>query len=283
MRIHHLDCGSLNCIGGALAGGEGHVFRRHPFVCHVLLIESRDGLVLVDTGIGRGDLADPGRLGVSFNVGFKPALRDEVTAIAQVEALGFKAADVRHLVLTHLDIDHAGGLSDFPDATVHVHADEKSAADARRTMNERARYVPGQWAHPVKWRTYAGGGEAWNGFQGAHEIAGLGPDFLMVPLVGHSRGHAGIAVKGERGWLLHAGDAYFHRARVSPTGEGTPSGVAFFERTIAIDKERMIANQALLRALANDATAKVQIFSAHDVVEFNALVARARETARKAS
>ena len=47
-------------------------------------------------------------------------LREQDTAIRQLEALGHKASDVRHIVLTHLDFDHAGGLEDFPNATVHV-------------------------------------------------------------------------------------------------------------------------------------------------------------------
>jgi glyoxylase-like metal-dependent hydrolase (beta-lactamase superfamily II) len=36
----------------------------------------------------------------------------------QVQRLGFDPRDVRHIVLTHLDFDHAGGLDDFPHATV---------------------------------------------------------------------------------------------------------------------------------------------------------------------
>lgn len=47
-------------------------------------------------------------------------LRERETAIRQIEALGHRAGDVRHIVATHLDFDHAGGLQDFPDATVHV-------------------------------------------------------------------------------------------------------------------------------------------------------------------
>jgi len=33
-----------------------------PLVCHVLLVELRDGLALIDGGIGLGDIADPARL-----------------------------------------------------------------------------------------------------------------------------------------------------------------------------------------------------------------------------
>jgi glyoxylase-like metal-dependent hydrolase (beta-lactamase superfamily II) len=46
------------------------------------------------------------------------------TAVRQIEELGFGAADVRHIVLTHFDLDHIGGLADFPDAEVHLTAGE---------------------------------------------------------------------------------------------------------------------------------------------------------------
>ena len=51
----------------------------------------------------------------------------------QVEALGYSARDVRHIVVTHLDPDHAGGLSDFPDAEVHIFRAEHKAAMERRS------------------------------------------------------------------------------------------------------------------------------------------------------
>src|SRR5262252_1128746 len=93
-------------------------------VSHCLLIETdAHGLVLVDTGIGVEDVRNPRRLGVFFG----PAMTIDSTmtkmpALPQIEALGFRREDVRHIVLTHIDFDHAGGLPDFPGAKVHVHA-----------------------------------------------------------------------------------------------------------------------------------------------------------------
>ena len=85
-------------------------------VAHCLLVEGADGLTLVDTGIGAGDVADPGRLGAPFVAVTGAALDLEETAVMQVRALGHDPADVRDVVLTHLDLDHAGGLGDFPGA-----------------------------------------------------------------------------------------------------------------------------------------------------------------------
>ena len=39
------------------------------------------------------------------------------------DGAGFRREDVRHILVTHLDFDHAGGLPDFPDAVVHVQRD----------------------------------------------------------------------------------------------------------------------------------------------------------------
>ncbi|MGZ3407905.1 MAG: MBL fold metallo-hydrolase, partial [Polyangia bacterium] len=75
-------------------------------VCHVLAIESDDGIVLVDTGLGMPDVATPKeRLGRDFVAITRPRCDASETAIAQLKALGFSAKDVRHIVVTHLDLD----------------------------------------------------------------------------------------------------------------------------------------------------------------------------------
>lgn len=49
MRIHHLNCGTDCPFGGALFDGRSKGLTGH-LVCHCLLIETNEGLVLVDTG-----------------------------------------------------------------------------------------------------------------------------------------------------------------------------------------------------------------------------------------
>ena len=82
--------------------------------CHCLLIEGAEGLVLVDTGFGVADTESPRQLGRPFLAMTRPQARASETALAQVRALGFDPHDVRHIITTHLDLDHAGGLPDFP-------------------------------------------------------------------------------------------------------------------------------------------------------------------------
>jgi len=254
-------------VARRLVNGDGGLFESGTLPCHCLLIETdHHGLVLVDTGYGTSDLADPeGRLGpmrhlLNWN-------RDpKGTAIAQVEALGFTREDVRHVVVTHLDLDHAGGLSDFPNARVHLLAAEHDAALHPTTRLEAQRYRSAQWAHGPDWRTYAPKGEAWKGFECVRELDGLPPELLLVPLTGHTRGHAGVAIDtGSRGWLLHAGDAYFFRGRLA-RAPWAPPGIALFERLAALDTNAMIANRERLRELRARET-DVRVFCAHDPVE----------------
>jgi glyoxylase-like metal-dependent hydrolase (beta-lactamase superfamily II) len=63
MRIHHLNTGTMCPIGRRFVNGTGGIFQRARMVCHCLLVETNDGLALVDTGIGLDDIAQPLRLG----------------------------------------------------------------------------------------------------------------------------------------------------------------------------------------------------------------------------
>ena len=120
MKIQHLNTGTMCPNGQRLVNGTGSLFKRARMVCHCLLIETNDGLALVDTGIGLGDIADPDRLGPRWVRQAAPKLDPAETAVQQVRALGYSPSDVRHVLLTHLDRDHAGGVPDFPHAAIHV-------------------------------------------------------------------------------------------------------------------------------------------------------------------
>ncbi|MFK0023778.1 MBL fold metallo-hydrolase [Streptomyces sp. NPDC090798] len=111
-----------------------------PAVCHCLLVETdRDGLVLVDSGIGTQDVARPEEsLGPGFLGRAQPVLDLAETALHQVTALGFRPEDVRHVVLGHLHLDHAGGLPDFPWARVHLsEAEHHPTGPGRAAPGER--------------------------------------------------------------------------------------------------------------------------------------------------
>jgi glyoxylase-like metal-dependent hydrolase (beta-lactamase superfamily II) len=239
-------------------------------VAHCLLIETeRDGLVLVDTGIGLEDCATPRqRLSGAFVAvtGLNPDPLQ--TAARQVETLGFKREDVRHIVVTHLDLDHAGGLPDFPHARVHVHSDEHRAAVVVRAFKERSRYRTCHWAHSPKFELYSEtAGDRWFGFEKAKPLAGLSAEIVAIPLPGHTQGHAAIAVRGDR-WLLHAGDAFFHEGVVDSAREKPRFGAMAFERLVAFDYSRVKQNHRRLRELHDTHKDEVTVFCAHDPNQF---------------
>jgi glyoxylase-like metal-dependent hydrolase (beta-lactamase superfamily II) len=264
MRIHHLSCGSLCPHGGRLIGGEGGPLTRADVICHCLLIESSGGLILVDTGFGTGDARDPARLGQPFRALLSPRPRYEETALAQVEALGFAAADVRHLVATHLDPDHAGGLPDFPAAQVHVLAPELAAALQPR-LDERARYRRAHLDHGPRWAEHRSeaGGDRWFGLESVRILPRLDVELALIPLIGHSRGHTGVAVNSGDGWLLHCGDAYFNHGQVA-TPPTCPPMLKVFQRVLAADNGARVANAERLRELAASHGDEVTLFCAHD-------------------
>lgn len=243
-----------------------------PLVCHVLLVETpRDGLVLVDAGLGTLDLEQPElRLGRLFTRVTRPVRDPHAAAAHQLRALGFAPRDVRHIVLTHMDLDHAGGLSDFPRAAVHVHTREYAAAVRHPDWRSRGRYVPAMWAHGVDFHHYADAGDAWRGFEAVRQLDGLPPEILLVPLHGHSRGHTAVVVETAGGAVLHAGDAYFDHSEVHGDPSRCPLLLRAFQGVTNVDRRARLVNQARLRVLAREAP-EVTIFSAHDPHELPAV------------
>lgn len=270
--VHHLNCATMCPVAGVLLG-QAEGLGRGKMICHCLLLETeRDGLVLIDSGFGTRDVEGRTQLSGAFRRFVGPALDPAETALAQVRALGFDPRDLRHLVLTHLDLDHAGGLPDFPWAKVHVHAREHAAAMARARFIERERYLTAHWQHGPAWEVYVEDGDTWRGLPAIQRLRGLDADVGLLPMHGHSRGHSAVIVRTDDRWLVHAGDAYFHRRTVEGHGR-VPLGLAAFERLTQVDGDRRRASAAALRQL-RERYADLDLFCAHDHGEWAAMRAR---------
>ncbi|MDA3629990.1 MBL fold metallo-hydrolase [Saccharopolyspora sp. WRP15-2] len=264
MRIHHLNCGTMRPFGGRLVNEGGSRFGTARMICHCLLIETEQGLVLVDTGMGVPDVTTHAKLMKQRLRMARPVLDIAETAASQVERLGFRPEDVRHIVVTHLDLDHAGGLPDFPHAQVHVH-DVEHQALVRGLDGDR--YLQHQFQHGPKWTVHGSAdGERWFGFEAVRDLPGLPPEILLLPLPGHTRGHTAVAVRRSDGkWLLHAGDAFFHHGEMADRPHCTPA-LRFFQNRVQVDGPLRRRNQARLRDLVTAHRDQIEVFCAHDPV-----------------
>jgi glyoxylase-like metal-dependent hydrolase (beta-lactamase superfamily II) len=257
-------------------GRTDGILTRGRLCCHCLLLETPNELVLVDTGFGLGDVRNPhSRLSGFFLALLSPDFREDMTAIRQIERLGFNPRDVRHIVLTHLDFDHAGGLDDFPWARVHLLRQERDHALAQKTWLDRQRYRPRQWSYQAQWVLHGSlAGAQWMGFEGVSGDAGLPADVLLVPLIGHTFGHAGVAIRADDGWLLLAGDAYFHHREMDPQRPWCTPGLRFYQWMMEKHRESRLRNQQRLRELRLRRS-EVRILCSHDPHEFEHVAGRA--------
>lgn len=255
MKVHHHNCGTLRPVGNP------------EMVCHVLLVESNAGLVLVDTGFGILDCDDPGRFGHIRRRLIRARLDHAETAVRQVEHLGFHRCDVRHIVVTHFDADHIGGLADFPDAQVHVTTAEVLGAMHSRSIHNRIRFRPPQWAHGPKLVEHDPCGETWRGFAAAKELAAIGPGFVLVSLPGHTMGHACVAVDAGHRWLLHAGDSFYHPGTIAGAPP-VPALTARLEKLAASDQKMVRGNHIRLAELYRRHDPDLLIVCSHDASLF---------------
>ena len=276
--VHHLNCGSMCPIGIHGSESTTALGEEASFVCHCLLIETDAGLVLVDTGIGFQDTMHPGRLPLVLRAALRLHLDPNETAVRQLPQLGYSPHDVRHIIMTHLDFDHASGLDDFPNACVHVHAAELEAANHPSSLIARSRYRTFKAMREIEWSPLNAGGEPWFGFEAVRNLPGLPPEILVVPLPGHSAGHSGVAIETPSGWLLHAGDAYMHHAEVH--GGAVPPSLMRYQSLMAVDSEARLANAARLAELHRNHSDRVTLISSHDIGEFETHEARTRERKR---
>lgn len=250
MRVHHLNCGTLNVPGGPA------VFGVPFFVCRCLLIETDDRLVAVDTGIGTEDIKDPeGRLGKDWLAQVDPALDPAETLLARVVDLGFSPRDLTDVIITHHHRDHVGGLADFPWSRVHA------SAACRTTVEESgSRVVAAQWSHGVTWAPAPTPTPDWQGLP-TWTLAGIPESIRLVSLDGHSPGHVGVLIDdpGLDLPLLHVGDAIHHHGQLACDA---PAAVEAFATATEHDHAARLRTQQRLATLATGGSA--HLVNAHD-------------------
>jgi glyoxylase-like metal-dependent hydrolase (beta-lactamase superfamily II) len=245
----------------AVMGPIAHTATR-AMPCHCVIFQLGERVILLDTGFGTREMLEPNLLigdDALFKLGHVIDMR--LTAYERLKARGIRPDQVTDIVLTHLDNDHAGGLHDFPNATVHLSAEELASFDGTRP---RGPYKPYQISHGTKFKTYDTSAERW--FELEARSLQLPPelDAKLIPLPGHTLGHCGVAYREGSRWSLLAGDAYFDsKLNFLDQPPGLPIEIAF--QTNASARQASLRE---LKRLRTEHAGEVSLFCTHDQHEF---------------
>lgn len=204
MTIHLLNCFTCNDRLGILKTG---------MAC--LLVETKQGLTLVDTGLGLDDYTNPTWFTRLFRIITQMPFDPNEAAINHVKQLGYKPEDVKHIIITHMHFDHISGLPDFPHAKVHVHKRELDHfTDGKIKHWSELAYLQRYIAHRPNFLLHDKPDSKWYDFDAIR--LPFEPEMYFIPLYGHSPGQCGLTIKTSTGWLFHIADAGAVYNNISP-------------------------------------------------------------------
>ncbi len=246
-----------------------------PRPINAFVIERADGLVLFDTGQDRASVTDPSYLpeGLAGLLNRRLARFDiapEQTLTAQLASIGYDIADVHTAVLSHLHVDHIGGLPDL------THADIVTSHAERQTLDRPFAQLNGLMRDHImlpglRWRLVTPQGAddpSLAPFTAAHDLFGDG-SLILLPTPGHTPGSLSLLVRRPGSPpLLMVGDLTFDADLIEH--EHVP-GIG--QHRLLLDSTRKIN---MLRARYQD----LVVLAAHDHGAAASLAAAEQATSR---
>jgi len=213
MRIHAIETGRVRVKASQLVG-RGLARRLAPLVddewsgwlpTYAFAVEHRDGVVLIDTGANAGLKRLP-RWHPYFQLAVKFDIEPEQEAGAQLRALGIGPNDVKLIVLTHLHIDHDGGLAPFPRARVLVSPGERAAAAG--LMGRLNGYLPQRWPAHFDPEPLVFADAPYGPFARSRRLTADGA-LVALPTPGHTPDHVSVALEDGERRIVFVGDAAY--------------------------------------------------------------------------
>ena len=215
MRIHAIQTGRVR-IKQAQIEGRGHGLARQlqPMLSRqwavwtpvlAFAIEHPEGVIVVDTG-SAAHLKSLPRWHPYFQLCVRFDIEPQQEIGPQLRSLGIGARDVKTVVLTHLHIDHDGGLAHFPYS--RILADKDEIARTAGIAGAIQGYLPQRWPRwfepqPLDWQASRLGP-----FIRSAPLTEAG-DVIAVPTPGHTPSHLSVVVRGEGRQIFLAGDASY--------------------------------------------------------------------------
>lgn len=168
------------------------------------------GPILIDTGLHPSVAVDPkqnfGRILAYYYRGLK--MSSEQAATAQLRARGLDAADIRFVLMTHMHVDHASAISEFPDSTFVLSKQEWDVLNGAKPPNG---YVKRQYDFGFDFRTFdfdSRGTESFASFGRSFDLFGDG-SIHAVFTPGHTLGHTSFVLRLREREVLIAADAVY--------------------------------------------------------------------------
>jgi glyoxylase-like metal-dependent hydrolase (beta-lactamase superfamily II) len=178
------------------------------------------GAVLIDTGL-HPSCSGGARANMGAIAGLIYEIRtDHDQALRfQLPARGVQPSEVAVVVMTHLHIDHASAVSEFPQATFVIDGREWKAAAAGGV---RGGYHARQFDHAFEWRTVDFEAEEVESFSGfAHSVDLFGDGSVrLVSTPGHTAGHLSVVLRTAHREVLVVADAAYTERELH--GEAEP-------------------------------------------------------------
>jgi glyoxylase-like metal-dependent hydrolase (beta-lactamase superfamily II) len=240
MRIHAIETGRVQ-IKQAQIEGRGHGLWRQaqPILSrewadwsptYAFAIEHREGVIVVDTGANSGLKSLP-RWHPFFRFAVRFDVEPEQEIGPQLRALGIGARDVKTVVLTHMHIDHDGGLAHFPAS--RIFADAGEIARTSGISGAINGYLPKRWPTWFAPQTLAWLPLPYGPFHRIAPVTQAG-DVIAVPTPGHTPSHVSVIVRDEEQDIVLAGDAsYLERTMLSGKIDGVSPDEAVAKATLA--------------------------------------------------
>jgi N-acyl homoserine lactone hydrolase len=229
MRIHAIQTARVQIKASrVIGGGHGLARRLVPLTdtawsawlpTTAYAIEHRDGVVLVDAGASAGLKRLP-RWHPYFRLAVRFDIEPDDEAGPQLRAIGIGPTDVKRVVLTHMHIDHDGGLAAFPNSEILVSPGELAIASG---IAGRIRgYLPERWPKSFDPKPLVLDNVAFGPFARSLRLTADGT-IVAVATPGHTRDHLSVIVDDGDQAVFIAGDASYSEANML---SGTLDGVS---------------------------------------------------------
>jgi len=258
MRVHAIETGRVRVKASQLIGrGRGLARRLAPIFddewsgwlpTYAFAVEHPEGVILVDTGANAGLKRLP-RWHPYFQRAVKFDIEPEQEAGAQLRAMGVGPSDVRLIVLTHLHIDHDGGLAAFPRARVLVSPGERAAAAGLKGRING--YLPQRWPSQFDPEPLVFVDEPYGPFARSRRLTADGA-LTALPTPGHTPDHISVALDDSERRIVFVGDATYSQDNL------------LAGRVDGVSPKAAIARDTMARLAALAAARPTLLLPAHD-------------------